>query len=47
MKFSTYGDVTWNSFLSLGIASFFTKGYITITVFIGPFTRTFELYTPK
>ena len=44
MKPSSFGNTDRRSFFSLGVATYLTKTYIAITFFIGPFTRTFELY---
>jgi hypothetical protein len=40
VKFNHFGSWEWSNLVSLGLSTFVTKTFVTLTVFIGPLTYT-------
>ena len=44
MKFNAFGSWDWRSILSLGLMIYSGKRYASMTLAVGPFTGTLEVY---
>jgi hypothetical protein len=44
MKFNTFGSWDWRSIVSLGISLYIGERYFVLTIMVGPFTRSVEVY---